>query len=97
MSASDLARPAASRRELWGWGRAVRSSAAVLTPEHPGQVELRSGRGDGLLARGAGCSYGDAAQLEGGTVIDTTGLRRILWVDSARRLSARRRARRSRA
>jgi decaprenylphospho-beta-D-ribofuranose 2-oxidase len=59
----------------------------VLTPEHPGQVEEQvRGAGGGVLARGAGCSYGDAAQLDGGTVIDTTQLRRILWVDAERRL-----------
>ncbi len=83
---SEQTRVRRDRRELWGWGRSVRAQADVLTPEHPQEVEaeLRAA-GSGVLARGAGCSYGDAAHLQGGVVIDTTSLRRIVSVDPERR------------
>jgi len=87
MSVAERTRVRRERRDLWGWGRAVRAHADVLTPDHPVQVEAEMrGAPRGVLARGAGCSYGDAAHLHGGTVIDTTGLRRIVWVDRESRL-----------
>jgi len=40
----------------------------------------------GVIARGAGRSYGDAAQIADGEVLDMTGLDRIISIDPARRL-----------
>jgi decaprenylphospho-beta-D-ribofuranose 2-oxidase len=42
--------------------------------------------GAGLIARGAGCSYGDAAQNGGGDVIDMTALDRVVSIDQERLL-----------
>jgi len=47
---------------------------------HPGGSEA------GVIARGAGRSYGDAAQNDGGTVLDMTALDRIVSIDVANRL-----------
>ena len=42
-----------------------------------------------MIARGAGRSYGDAAQNDGGDVLDMTGLDRILSIDRERGLDHR--------
>ncbi len=70
---------------LTGFGRARAAVSRVLRPEEPGDLEalfehvvpgLRS-----LALRGAGRSYGDAAQDDGGAVLDLSGLRRVLAFD----------------
>lgn len=74
---------------LSGWGRTAPSACRLVEAPGAGLVEhlesLLAGAGDGLLARGLGRSYGDAAQCAGGTVVDLTGADAILEVDAASR------------
>ena len=71
-------------RRLCGWGRSSHSEAFVVRP--PGVERLReavllSARHGSLIARGAGRSYGDAAQNGGGMVLDLGDLSRIELLD----------------
>ncbi len=94
MSVTEL-RPAASagiggEHALSGWGRTSFSRCTVLRPQTTEEVRdtlessARSARS--VIARGAGCSYGDAAQNGDGDVLDTTGLDRIISIDPQRML-----------
>ena len=74
-----------SRRALTGWGNTCPTVADVVAPRSEEQIAETVSRagGRGVLARGLGRSYGDAAQNGGGTVLDMTGRDRILSIDLA--------------
>jgi decaprenylphospho-beta-D-ribofuranose 2-oxidase len=92
MSVAELTRerPQSVERSLSGWGATRRSRCEVLRPRGAEDVldalERSARTGTGVIARGAGRSYGDAAQNDGGDVLDMTGLDRIVSIDPVRRL-----------
>lgn len=77
------------RRAVAGWGRTAPTVASVLATTAPETAvhAVREAGPRGLVARGLGRSYGDAAQNAGGTVLDMTGLDRIVRVDAERKVA----------
>ena len=66
---------------LYGWGGHPRTRSEVLRPERIREASLPCKAP--LIARGCGRAYGDAATLDGGTVLLTERLDRFLDFDEA--------------
>jgi decaprenylphospho-beta-D-ribofuranose 2-oxidase len=71
---------------LTGWGRVAPSSAELAEPGSPASAAAllqAAGPSRGMIPRGLGRSYNNAAQCGGGVVISTARLNRILKLDTA--------------
>src|SRR6266545_7165546 len=77
--------PAGRTAELTGWGRIAPSTAQLAEPADPGQVAglLAAAPPRGVIARGLGRSYNNAAQCGGGLVIGITAMDRITGFETS--------------
>src|SRR5947209_18522157 len=68
-------------KEISGWGRYPRGRAVVVRPERIEDVGPQPD--ESLIARGQGRSYGNAAMNEGGVVMLTERLDRVISFDES--------------